>query len=67
MPLQIGREFLFLSKSTLISLLLKTSGISKSQNFTKPQLKTQKFFSVKWPQGLGLSRQAESKQTKLFI
>lgn len=67
MPLQIGREFLFLSKSTLISLLLKTSGVSKSQNFIKPQLKTQEFFSVKWPQGQVFhAKQNPNRQNYLY-
>lgn len=42
---------LMISKSTLIVLHLKISGISTSQNSIKPQIKNQNLFSVKYPQG----------------
>lgn len=42
---------LMISKSALIVLLLKTPGISKFQNFIKPQIKNQNLFSLKCSQG----------------
>lgn len=42
---------LMISKSTLIVLLLKVSGISTSRNFIKPQIKNQNLFSLNCSQG----------------
>lgn len=68
MPPQIDREFLFLRKSTLTALLLKSSDISKSQNFINLQMKTQELFSVKCPQAQEIfhTKQNLNRQNDLY-
>lgn len=66
MPLQIGWEFLFGSKSTVIALLHKTV-ISKLLNYTEPQIKTQGLFSVKRSQDQEIFHTKQNLNRTIYI